>query len=273
MKSRLTFGILSTVAAFALTGCLVGQNEQYFEPVPSACNPFGDGISGLGKENGVRGKMFYLDDIDVQTKPHAVFADYKTHGHLARANFYFDNLYVPTRRFQDGFQLSNGKLLSKTDGTPLFEHFAFDFTTNIKLPAGSAARTMQFALLADDGANLLVQDPITGAWVNQVNDDGTHPARMVCGATPITITDKPTPLNIQYFQGPRYHISLVLMWRPWANRSNTTYCGSSDSNLFFDSSVSPSRATAAWLDNLTRWEVVPANMLYMDENDENPCNH
>ena len=221
----------------------------------------------------MRGKMFFYDDADVARLPHSQFSDFKTNGHLARANFYFDNFYVPTRAFDKGFTLSDGKLLSKTDGTPLFENFAFDFTTNVKLPAGSAAKQMQFALLADDGANLLVQDPITKTWVKQVNDDGTHPAAMACGANPVTISDQPTALNVQYFQGPRYHIALVLMWRPWAGHTNSTYCGSSDSNLFFDSSVSPSRATNAWLDNLTRWEVVPANMLYLDTNDQNPCNH
>ena len=48
MKSNLTFGVLSTFAAFLMSGCLVAENTQFFEPVPSACNPFGDGISGLG---------------------------------------------------------------------------------------------------------------------------------------------------------------------------------------------------------------------------------
>lgn len=271
MKSSLTFGVLGTVAAFILSGCLVAENQQYFEPVPANCNPFGDGISGLGKSNGIRGKMFYFDNADLAQYSHSQYSDFTDHGHLARANFYFDNLNVPTRRFDQGFELSNGQLLSKSDGTPLFENFAFDFRTNIKLPPGSASKQVQFAVLADDGANLLVQDPITKVWTKQVNNDGVHPTVLTCGAAPITISDQPTPLEFQYFQGPRYEIAMVLLWRPWNGSASDPQC---DSRMnFFDSSVSPSRPTSKWLDVLSRWEVVPANMLYMDANDENPCNH
>ncbi|MBC7398219.1 MAG: hypothetical protein H7333_12325, partial [Bdellovibrionales bacterium] len=112
MKSALTFGILTTMAAFMMSGCLVAENEQFFEPVPSACNPFGDGISGLGKANGVRGKMFYFDDAQIAAGLPTQYSDFPNRGQLARANFYFDNFYVPTRGFDKGFQLSNGKLLS-----------------------------------------------------------------------------------------------------------------------------------------------------------------
>ncbi len=271
MKFNFNLGLVSAIAAFVLTGCLVGQNEQYFEPVPSACNPFGDGISGLGRSNGVRGKLFYFDDADLALHPHSQFSDFKDHGQLARANFYFNNINVPTRRFDQGFELSNGKLLSKSDGTPLFEHFAFDFTTNIKLPAGSGSRQVQFAVLADDGANLLVQDPITQVWTKQVMNDGVHPTVLTCGSSPITINDQPTALNFQYFQGPRYEIAMVLLWRPWNGSASDPMC---DSRMgFFNTSTTPSTPTAKWIDVMSRWEVVPANMLYMDANDENPCNH
>jgi hypothetical protein len=246
-------------------------------PVPSAtpatvCNPFGSGATAQAGD-GIQGQMYYFNPNEISTYAPGVAQDFYDHGHLANANFYFNDFDVPTRAFDQGFQLDDGSLLATNDGTKLFENFAFKFKTSIQLPVGAGTKLKQFAIMSDDGSKLIVQDPTTQVWNEIVNDDGIHASRLTCAGLPVQVgSDFSTPIELQYFQGPRYHIALVLLWRDWdGNNQSDPWCGQSGNNLFFDSSTLPSTAQAPWLDLMTRWEVVPSSVFHLDAGNVNPC--
>lgn len=314
MKLQLTAA--ATFASLFMTGCLYGENKQFFEqqysitttpplagtggeipvptpintPVPTAtpitaidptptppavCDPFGTGQNAQAT-NGIKASMYYYNDEDVGVFPANEVSDLYTHGHKANADFFFNNLNVPTRAFDQGFQLENGSLLAKSDGTKLFEWFAFKFKTNIRLPKNTGPKMKQFALLTDDGSNMLVQDPITHEWSTQVANDGQHASNFGCGTAPVEVSSQfSLPIEIQYYQGPRYHIALMLLWRDWESntsfKSEDRWCGQSGNSMYFDSSVIPSAPTSAWLDLASRWEVVPSDVFFVDEGTVNPC--
>lgn len=295
--------LLPPTACFLLSGCIYGENKQFFEastasqssysepvipladptPVatptpPPVCNPFGSGSGGTKTSaDGIKAKMYYYNSSDLGVYPTSHATDFYAHGHMANADFYFNDFDVPTRAFDQGFQLEDGSLLATDDGTKLFEYFAFDFKTSIRLPQGSGTKVKQFALMADDGATLIVQDPVTQVWTKQVNDDGQHASRLACGTNPVQVSSEfSVPIELQYFQGPRYHIALVLLWRDWQGSSfdpNDPWCGQSGNSLFFNSTTIPSTPSDAWIDLMSRWEVVPSDVFHIDaDQGVNPCN-
>jgi hypothetical protein len=233
------------------------------------CDPFDTGGTTTTSNSGLKAQMFYFNDSDLSSRPHAQYSDFATFGHTESTQFYFNNLNVPTRSFSSGFQLTDGSLLSTPAGTPLFEYFAFDFKSSIRLPAGTGVKQKQFALISDDGSNLLVQDPVSGVWSKSVANDDNHESLMGCGGAPVTLSsDYSTPIEVQYFQGPRYQIALILLWRDWNGSASDTYCGASGNTEFFDTSGQP---TSAYNEILTRWQVVPADVFQLPAGN-NPCN-
>lgn len=196
-------------------------------------------------------------------------------------DLYLSNFYTPTRAFDAGFMTSDGEVLKKSNGEPLFEYFGMKLTGGIQLPQGMAARKVQFAILSDDGATLrMLQTSPSDKGVSIVNNDGDHATRMACSSTPVQVSSLArVPFELDYYQGPRMHIALILLWREWTPGmdSSDPWCGKDGNDLFFDSSQSPSVAKSAFNDISTRWQVVPSNVFYIDgfgsnENDsDNPC--
>ncbi|MBC7396515.1 MAG: hypothetical protein H7333_03650 [Bdellovibrionales bacterium] len=239
---------------------------------PTVCDPLGGGAAGTTAKNGIKAQMFYFEEADLAKHPHDNVMDYFSFGTKSAADFFFKNLYVPTRAFSQGFTLSDGKTLLKADGTPLIEYFSFKFKSELRLPKGSTAKKMQFALVADDGANLLVQNPVTKVWSTSVGNDGVHGTIMKCSVSGVDLNaDTSVPIEVQYFQGPRYHIALTLLWREWKDDGSDAQCNRGGNSYFFDSSTVPSTPTAAWTDVLSRWQVVPADSFTIGSDEVNPC--
>ena len=86
------------------------------------------------------------------------------------------------------------------------------------------------------------------------------------------------PIAVDYYQGPRFHIALMVLWRklPDANASSLadSACGLSGNDRFFNSNQSPSVPSQTYLDLLSRgWSVVaPQNFLLPLNSPMNPCN-
>ena len=241
-------------------------------PPPVVCDPLGSSGTGAQANNGIKASLYYFNAEERSPYGVSEVADFFESGHMVNADFFFNTINTPTRYFTHGFQLPDGSPIEDSDGNLLLENFAFSFKTSIKLTAGAGIKKKQFAILADDGANLLVQDPITGAWTNNVNNDGLHSTRFACGTKPVAVgSEYQTPIEMQYYQGPRYYIAAVLVWRDWNGEPSDAWCGSTGDSVFFDSSSSPSVAKEPWLDILSRWEVVPANVMYLEPNVVNPC--
>jgi hypothetical protein len=83
--------------------------------------------------------------------------------------------------------------------TERFEWFAIQYTGNIWIEKPGQYR---FSILADDGAKLFINNKLV------INNDGLHRAEAVSAAA--NLTRGVHQLKIDYFQGPRFSVALVL---------------------------------------------------------------
>jgi hypothetical protein len=111
-----------------------------------------------------------------------------------------------------------------------------------------------------------------------INSNRYNSSRLACAVQSITFNrDSKIPLRLDYFQGPRTHIALVLLWRPVASDDPDQFtdpaCGLYGNNYFFDSTQVPSVPQDPWIELLSRgWKVLgPANYLLPEQFASNPC--
>lgn len=92
--------------------------------------------------------------------------------------------------------------------------------------------------------------------------------------------DHATKKNIvlSYFQGPRYHIALSVLWRPLPDDQNPmdpvndVECGHSGNSRYFDSTQVPSEPTTVYYEMLERgWKPLSNENYYFPEQATNPC--
>jgi hypothetical protein len=96
--------------------------------------------------------------------------------------------------------------------------------------------TYEFALLSDDGAIWKIK-PGDGGYQVAVDNDGDHPTQMGCSTFRMNMTHRTQALmQLDYYQGPRYHISIIPMWRlvTAGQQSPDPLCGQQGNNFFFD---------------------------------------
>lgn len=245
----------------------------YMPPDPSTyvCNPF-DGSEQLGdRTQGILGKLFYT--LPGETN-YTRAVDYITYAHpVDEVSLFFNQLSIPTRPWDRGFVTRSGDVITTPQGDTLYEYFGINFKSQFTLAPGESSGLYQFAILSDDGAVLRMQDA-NGDWQEVVNNDGTHPTRMGCGTYPVDIQEgQYIPFEVDYYQGPRYHISLIIMWRPWNGDANDPECGRQGNSRYFDSTQNPPSPQAAYQGLLDRgWQVVSSDHYYLEKPEENPCN-
>ena len=102
---------------------------------------------------------------------------------------YVTELNVTPRAFDQGFPGVTDKL----------EWFAIDYNGRISV---ARSGTYRFRLTSDDGSILIID----GRKV--IDNDGGHPPRSAEGS--IDLQAGVHEIRVQYFQGPAYHIALVL---------------------------------------------------------------
>jgi hypothetical protein len=230
------------------------------------------------RTQGVLGKLFYVPPGGTV---YNTAAEYIANATPVDVDLYFNQLFVPTRPFDRGFVTQSGITLTAGDGvTTLYEWFGISYKGNLQLGPGDAPGAYQLAVLSDDGSMMYVGPDGSESLV--VDNDGWHPTRMGCATAPVNLAagDK-LPFRLDYFQGPRYHISVVLMWRPWPSdpaAETDPLCGASGNSFFFDSTQDPPAPTANYSALLDRgWKVVAPENLSLPIADgggqaENPCN-
>ena len=289
--------------AFTLAGCndppsavqvgntYIGVQAQA-SSTPTVCDPFGSPEIGQ-PVNGVHGKAFYWapwwDPVTstacetndpgtvARVGPNNV-AGYIAQGAPIDVDLFLNQLNVPTRPFDMGFQTQDGLILQTPKGNTMYEYFALQMESTIKIGSRDSAGYYQFAILADDGAVMQMDDH--GTFRTVVNNDGTHASKFRC-ANEAVYFDSSTrlPVKINYYQGPRYHIAMMLMWRKVADASAAslveTECSSSGGNTYyFNPNVSPSAPTAKYTAMIGRgWKVLsPDNyLLPAAQVGSNPC--
>lgn len=305
MERKWRLHTLLLVASVAFTGCLVEEGDQGQEvgtiidviappeaPDPNTlvCNPFGEGAQPEERMQGVLAELFYLDD----SQPHYRTAEeYMTHGHkVEELQMYFNQIYVPTRPFDRGFTTQSGTTVMTPTGDTLYEYFGIQFQGRLQLGPNDFPGEYQLALLSDDGSVLEIdfssqqsapaaasvgeeEEGTPSPYIEHINNDGNHPTKLKCGASPVLLErDSKLPFKLKYYQGPRYHISMIVLYRPWHGREAEPECDKQGNSRFFDFRADPPTPTSTYEQMLARgWKVLgPGNYLLPEKVEENPCN-
>ncbi|GIL16674.1 MAG: hypothetical protein BroJett040_04250 [Oligoflexia bacterium] len=236
----------------------------------TVCDPFIE-QTAISYENGIKGSLYYR----TSSMPRYYKAsDYVEKTQKSAQSIFLTDLNVPTRMFTNGFSTQSTGVVKDDAGNILIEYFGMKFETIIRLSSDQPEGDYEFASLSDDG--FVMKALIDGVWQTIINNDGDHPTRMGCASQSIHLTrDKEVPVEITYYQGPRYHIANVLMWRKANDASSLgkdPQCGKSGNNYFFDPNKN-SVELQPYKDLLARgWEVVPAkNYFITKEASYNPC--
>ena len=108
-------------------------------------------------------------------------------------SIYTTSLNVWPQHFDEGFP----------NVTDRFEWFGIEYTGRIWIEIPGPYR---FSLLADDGAKLYVNNQMV------IDNDGVHESVAVSGGA--TLTRGVHEIKVDYFQGPRYTVALVLAIAP-----------------------------------------------------------
>jgi hypothetical protein len=259
---------LTLLTLFTIAGCdsaefrMVSSNSSARLSSPGSpfvCDPF-EATTAKSNE-GLRGTIHYLDAY--QTR-YTTSSDYVANGHKLDAELYLSRVFAPTRVFDAGFTTDANKVLKDASGQLLVEFFAFNMESQIKLAPGEADGLYQLAIISDDGATLLGEDS-SGAMAPLVANEGAHATQMACASQAVAMTSTTRlPISLTYFQGPRYHIALALLWRKvssGAGSLNETECGKSGSTYFwsYDAATKTSVPQQPYQDLLSRgWKPLGA---------------
>ena len=253
-KSR-RLSVLPLFAALALlaTGCSRAEFSMYDDgkfksaglqenpPDAVVCDPFNSG-NNISATLGLKGSIHYAESL---TSRPSSSTDLIRDGKKLDAELFLSRLFVPTRMFDSGFVAEGGRALQNEKGEVLTEWFALDMQSKIKLAAGEATGLYQLAVLSDDGATLLLNNPATGAFEPLIQSEGAHETKLACAGQVVEMgASTKIPMRLTYFQGPRFHISLVLMWRKVSGSMASiaeSECGKLGTEYFF----TPGTATKA----------------------------
>ncbi len=273
-----------------LTGCLnegggsEGETEVVAEPgeVPpppltpperTVCDPFEAGSSA--RDRGLVGHLLFLKD-DQPRYTHV--DDYIENGHPIQSTVYFDRLYIPTRAFDLGFYTQDGTLVLNQNDEPIYEYFALRLESQLMLAENEEPGWYQMAVLSDDGSKIVERLPDGSEEVIVDNGEQTS-TRMGCAVRSIYM-DKDTKKDIvlTYFQGPRYHIALNVLWRKMPegvdpnSPAGDIECGQAGNARFFDSTQVPSEPTVRYYELLERgWKPLANENFLFPEQASNPC--
>jgi hypothetical protein len=253
----------------------VVANAQTSTPIqPLVCDPFANDPTHLGSDqlHGVVASLKYLP----QPGPiYTSVTDMQTYGAPVDATLFLSDINIPTRSFSLGFSTAAGDVLKNAQGNTLYEYFSVHMDSQIQLNASNPVGAYQFGVISDDGSITQI-DTGTG-FTTLLNNDGTHSSRFTGSSTPVQFSTINTiyPIKIDYFQGPRYHIAMVLLWRPWPQTGSAVdpQEGKSGNSLFFDSTTVPSTPTATYNSLLTNgWTPVAATNFVLPKSvAQNPC--
>lgn len=244
----------------------LGIDINKFPMTKTVCDPFNN-VSSTKITNGLKSQLVYkTSDMAVKSNLSDVFSTYKP----SEKTLFFSNINVPTRPFDTGFLTEAGETLKTDTGEMLIENFGIKYTSFLSLSDADEEGLYDIAILSDDGTIVKI-----GRGVHQetiISNDGNHPTRMGCASRFVEMKrGQKIPIEVQWYQGPRYHIANVLMWRKvQAGDAKDSSCGATGNDLFFTNGV----PKAAYNNLLARnWKVIAKENFILDEQsvDYNPC--
>lgn len=137
--------------------------------------------------NSLTGTIYYIPETTTVLPD---FSTIKPKGYI-----YTKTLNVPERAFDSGFP----------GITDRFEWFALRYTGQINIPLAKSGE-YGFNLISDDGSRLYIDKTLV------INNDGTH--RTAPREGRIYLEPGQHSITIEYFQGPRLHVALILQVKP-----------------------------------------------------------
>lgn len=294
MNKRILFIAALTVPAF-LTSCSFKKNQDAEETITQSQQ---DGSSQLGVmkvdinryplnktvcdplsashttstsyEKGLKASLFYRD---AEMPRYYKSTDYIEKTKASNQTLFLSDINVPTRMFTEGFMTPSGNVLQKDSEEKLIEYFAIKANSHLALTEDDDEGDYELALLSDDGSTLKVSGELL------INNDGDHPTRMGCASKVISLKEGDLlPIEMTYYQGPRYHISNVLIWRKATKAGLDPSCGQAGNNLYFNPD-DQSKPLQRFKDLQNRgWQIVqPDNFVIRSTTTElanpdyNPC--
>lgn len=277
------YRLLTLAAVVAVSGCsraeFAFKSTSTFgqENPPTVCAP-GEPTGTPGtNQNGLAGKIKYMTATEASASRPTGVDDLLSRGADAGVNLVLNQLNVPGVKFTEGFYNPATKTPLKTaSGDVLIEWFAIDLFGELLLSDTEEEGYYQLALISDDGAILKIDETATVAGTTLIDNDGEHPTRMGCANKPVYLKKSETlPIRVKYYQGPRTHIALSLVWRKVANMgaANDAYCGLTGNDVFWNTNVVPSAPTAKFDDLVARGWTIPSakNFVLPPSVRTNPC--
>lgn len=231
------------------------------------CDPFTN-LPSDNLDQGIRGTLYTSVPGGVRLNG---AENYVLNGVKSAQSLFFSDINVPTRMFSSGFSNQTNDYLKDDNQQKLIEYFGIKFETRVRLAEVDSEGTYEFAVLSDDGAILKMNQ--SGAEVALVQNDGDHPTKMGCSTQVVQMNrETKLPLSLSYYQGPRYHIANVLMWRKVDVAGKDPLCKASGNSLFFDPNHS-SAPLKAYSDLLARgWKVLTSQQFLLPQSESyNPC--
>lgn len=242
------------------------------DPDNTVCDPLSNGSSDSAS-NGLLGKL--IVQSSAMNSNNKSVMEFYNNGTAMTQKMYFADVDVPTKPFTQGFSTASGQILVDAQGNKLIENFAIEYNTILQLAAGDAEGDYEVASLADDGALVFVWE--NNAWQELINNDGQHPTRMGCPYRTIHLTrSSQIPMKILYYQGPRYYIANVLIWKKLEKArtrkkvSRHSLCGYEGNNYFFNPDTGKNAFGMNFLEK-RGWKVLAAANYKMPVNTSNPC--
>ena len=174
----------------------------------TVCDPF-DGNSSETFTKGLKGTLYYklANQPIMYTALENTSLTYKSN-----QNLFFADINVPTRYFTEGFLTQTNDVLLNDQQEKLIEYFGIKYQSALALSSQDEEGVYEIASLSDDGAVMKIFE--NGQLTDFINNDGDHPSKLGCTSQRVTMTRNTViPFELRYYQGPRTHISNMLLWR------------------------------------------------------------
>jgi hypothetical protein len=200
------------------------------------CDPMGEPGGDPRSNAGLKAELYWLEAGQANA---ANSGDLIARGKKSDRSLFFSALNTPTRMFDVGFNNDLGEPVTTDAGAKLFERFAIRYTSVLRLAPDQEEGVYELAILSDDGSTLRLRDE-NGIYQPVVENDGDHPTRFGCGTQLVDLKrDTEKLMQLDYYQGPRYHIALVAMMRKVRMNENGTIekdpsCGKTGNETWFN---------------------------------------
>lgn len=248
------------------------ENVTFEDPANTVCTPLSQN-AGTTPESGLLGKLI-LRTPEMGQKISGVM-DYYNKGLKLDAKLYFADVNVPTSPFTAGFKNVNGEFLVDAQGHKLIENFAIEYTSVLKLSDKDKEGHYEIATLSDDGSRVFVKE--NNQWNEIINNDGDHSTRMGCAFRTVEMKkETELPIKILYYQGPRYHIANVMIWKhhkkahTWKKQNSNPLCGVASNKYFYNPDNGKKLLPVKFLEQLG-WSTIAAANYKMPAQTTNPC--